>query len=198
MKYILTFLTLFLFLGCTTKVPVAIKYKIDGISNIQKIENSTCMNESLKVMQSFSSSMLMSSNMYYVEDKNKVYAYSSAQWAKTPNRIISDEYFKLLRELDIFKAVLSSKTRTKTTWILESNLEEYMQYFEDDFSRSYVIISIDLTLIDSKTSQVIATEVFKSKVEVQTMDSDGGVKAFNIALNKILNDSSIWFISQCQ
>jgi len=198
MKYVLIFLTLFLFLGCTAKNPVATKYKIDSVPDVQRIENSSCLNESLKVMQSFSSSMLMSSNMHYVEDKNKVYTYLSAQWAKTPNRTVSDEYFKMLRELNIFKAVLDSKSRTKTTWILESKLEDYIQYYEDDLSTSYVIVAINLTLVDAVTSEVIATKVFKSKIKVNTMDAEGGVEAFNIGLSKVLNDSSHWFIKQCQ
>ncbi len=198
MKYILIFLPLFLFLGCTTKVPVATKYKIDSIIDIKAAKNSTCLDDSLKIMQSFSSNMLMSSDMYYVEDKNKIYAYSLAQWAKTPNRTVSSEYFKMLRELKIFKAVLDSKSRTKTTLILESKLEDYMQYFEYNFSKSYVIVSINLTLVDAVTSKVIATKVFKSKVDVNSMDAEGGVEAFNIALSEVLKNSSFWFISQCQ
>ena len=198
MKYILIFLTLFLFLGCSTKNPVATKYKIYSDVDIKQIKNSTCLNESLKVMQSFSSNMLMSSEMHYVEDKNKVYAYASAQWAKTPNRTVSDEYFKTLRKLNIFKAVVDSKSRTNTTWILESKLEDFMQYYEDDFLASFVIVSINITLINSRTSEVIATKLFNSKVNTKTINAEGGVKAYDVALKEILYDSSQWFIKQCQ
>ena len=81
MKLILPIFLLFIFAGCGSKVPVATKYMINTTSNInlKNTESSKCKNESLKVMQSFSSNILMTKEMYYVVDSNKVYPYSVAQ-----------------------------------------------------------------------------------------------------------------------
>lgn len=198
MKFILQIFLVFMFFGCTTKVPMATKYKIDSEISIQKIKDSKCSNKNLKILQSFSSNMFMSKKMYYVEGDNKIYPYSEALWANTPNRIVSNEIYKMLRELNLFNAVVGSKSRIKTSWLLESKVEDFMQYYEHDLSSSYVKVIINLTLIDSKTSQVIATKVFKSKIKVQTLNASGGVEAFNIALGKILNDASFWMVKKCQ
>ena len=198
MRFLFALVLMFLFLGCTTKVPVSIKYKIDSTPNIEISANSKCSKQSLKIMQSFSSSLLMSPEMYYVEDSNKIYAYSQAQWAKTPNRIVSDEYFEMLRKLKLFKAVLNSKSRTRTTWILESKLEDFMQYYENENSNSYVKVSINLTLLDAKSLKVIATEVFTSRLDTETLDANGGVSALNEAVSDILQQSSSWFIKECK
>lgn len=198
MRFILVIFLVFMFFGCATKLPIATKYKIDSETEIQKIQNSKCSKESLKVLQSFSSSMLMSKKMYYVEDGNKIYPYAEALWANTPNRIVSNELFKMLRESNLFNAVIDSKSRTNTSWVLESKVEDFMQYYENNLSSSYVKVTVDLTLIDSKTLQVVATKVFKSKIKVRTLNAEGGVEAFNIALIEILNDSSLWMVKQCQ
>ncbi len=198
MKLILPILLVFIFFGCATKVPIATKYKLDSEINTKKIQDSKCSKESLKVLQSFSSSMLMSQKMYYVEDNNKIYPYSEAMWGDSPNKIVSKHLFEMLRESNLFYAVINSKSRIKTSWLLESKVEDFMQYYENDLSSSYVKVTVDLTLIDSKTSQIVATNVFRSKIKVDTLNAQGGVEAFNTALNEILNDSSLWIYKQCQ
>jgi len=198
MRFILPVFLVFIFLGCSTKVPMVTKYKIDSEINTKKIQDSKCSKESLKVLQSFSSSMLMSKKMYYVEDNNKIYPYSEAMWADSPNKIVSEHLFEMLRESNLFNVVINSKSRIKTSWLLESKVEDFMQYYENDLSSSYVKVTVDLTLIDSKTSQVVATNVFISKIKVDTLNAQGGVEAFSTALNEILNDSSLWIYKQCQ
>lgn len=200
MKFILPIFLLFIFTGCGTKVPVATKYMLNTPTDINKISNesSICKNESLKVMQSFSSSMLMSKEMHYVVDSNKVYPYSAAQWAITPNRIVSDEYFKMLRDLNLFSSVGNSKSRTNTSWLLETKLEDFMQYYENDNSSSYVIVSINLTILDSQKSEVIATKLFKSKIVVDIIDAAGGVVALNKALSDVLSQSALWLTETCK
>lgn len=200
MKLILPIFLLLIFAGCGTKVPIAIKYKINTTTGINHNNNepSKCKRESLKIMPSFSSNMLMSKEMYYVVDSNKVYPYSAAQWATTPNRTISDEYFKMLRDLNIFSSVGNSKSRTNTSWLLETKLEDFMQYYENDNSSSYVKVSINLTLLDSQRSEIIATKVFKSKLTVETIDASGGVVALNKALDDVLSQSALWLNETCK
>lgn len=201
MKLILPILLLLILGGCGAKVPVATKYKINTIADIERYKtnnNSKCKRESLKVMQTFSSNMLMSKEMNYVLDLNQVYPYSTAQWAITPNRIVSDEYFKMLRELNMFSSVGNSKSRSKASWLLETRVEDFMQYYENDNTSSYVKVAINVTLLDSRTSNVIASKVFKSKLDVQTLDAEGGVAALNKALADILSQSALWISEECK
>ena len=201
MKFLLPIFLLLIFLGCGTKVPVATKYKISTkvkFENILNKENSICKNNSLKVMQSFSSSMLMSKEMHYVVNSNKVYPYSVAQWAITPNRTVTDEYFKMLRDLNIFKSIQNSKSRTQASWLLELKVEDFMQYYENDNKSSYVVVSVNLIILDSETSNVIGTKVFTSKLDVETMDANGGVLGLNKALANVLSQSASWLSEECK
>jgi len=201
MKFIIPIILLALFAGCTTTVPVATMYKINtniDLSEFKIKDKSTCKNKSLKVMQSFSSSMLMSKDMNYVVDSNKVYPYSVAKWATTPNRIVSDAYFKMLRDIGIFKSIQNSKSRTKADWLLETRVEDFMQYYTNDNTKSFVRVSINLIILDSKSSKVIATKVFTKKLKVETLDANGGVIALNKALSIVLEDSASWLSKECK
>ena len=201
MKYLFIIVLFLLVSGCGTKVPVAVKYKISpkvDLVNVIKEENSICKKKSLKIMQSFSSSILMSKDMNYVVDANKIYPYSVAQWASTPGKSVSDAYFMMLRDLDIFKSTQNSKSRTKASWLLEIKVEDFMQYYENDNTTSYVNVSINLIILDSLSSKVIATKVFNSKLDVNTMDAEGGVMALNKALANVLSQSALWLNEECK
>lgn len=201
MRYILPIFLVLIFAGCGTKVPVATKYKISTKIDLQNLINkddSTCKEHSLKVMQSFSSSMLMSKDMNYVVDSNKVYPYSVAQWAISPNKVVSDEYFKMLRDLDIFKSIQNAKSRTKSSWLLETKVEDFMQYYENDNTSSYVNVAINLIILDSATSKVLSAKVFSSRLDVDTLDANGGVLGLNKALRDVLSQSASWLNGECK
>jgi len=201
MKYILLALLTMIFIGCSTKVPVVTKYKINIPSHSIQTEissNSKCKKQSLKVLQSFSSSILMSSEMHYVLDANKIYPYSAAGWASTPNRSISDEYFMMLRDLKFFNAVQSAKSRTKASWLLEIKVEDFMQYYEKDNTKSFAKVSIDLTLLNANGSDVIASRNFHSKVNTRSLDAQGGVIALDNALADVLSQSALWISEECK
>ncbi|MBL0707673.1 MAG: membrane integrity-associated transporter subunit PqiC [Sulfurimonas sp.] len=172
--------------GCMiTKSPVA-QYQL-SVEPLSEIDTSSgCKDKSLKVSQAFSSSSLMSLDMNYIEDKNKIYSYSQSQWNDSVNQEVTSHILKVLRTSKLFKNTQNSKSRSRSDLILEINIIEFMQYFTDESKKSYVNIEISITLIDEKTAQVVATSSFSSKKKVDTLDASGGVIAFDEALRDIL------------
>lgn len=187
----------FIFTGCSTTLPTVVKYKISPQLVLEAQENSMCSTKSVKVSSAFSNPSLMSKDMSYVKGVSKVYEYSESAWLNNPNRVVSREFVKMLRTLGIYKSIQSSKSRTRSELVVEIDLEEFMQYYSDDLNSSYSLVNINLSIIDSKTSKVIATKNFRSKVDTKTLDADGGVKALNMALENVLNKSAKWFIRSC-
>ncbi len=200
MRLLLPILLLSVFLGCASKVPMATKYKISVNAQEEplNVKNSQCSSQSLKVMQAFSSSLLMSSDMYYILDSDKVFPYSKSEWAIAPNKMMSSKIYEMLRDMKLFKTVQRSKSRTNSSWLMESTLEDFMQYYENNNKESYVKISINLTIIDNNSSKVIASNVFKVKVKAKTMNAEGGVMALDKALSEILAQSASWFVKECK
>ena len=198
MKYILLSLVVFLFIGCTTVVPPKSEFRVNPKFSSKKLEVSGCKEKSLKVGQAFSSNSLMSQNMNYAQGDSKQYIYSQSQWSTTPNKAITAEYLKLIRQMDVFASVQISKSRSKNDYILEINIEDFMQYFCEDASTSNSHVMISLTIIDTKTNSVIATKIFSARVDILELNANGGVSGLNIALASVLNQSSHWFSEVCK
>ncbi|MBU0721398.1 membrane integrity-associated transporter subunit PqiC [bacterium] len=188
----------FMFLGCTTSIPPITDYRIQSKIPSIEVESNSCSEISLKVQSAFSSNSIMSQNMNYAQGAHKQYSYTQAQWSESPNRAISSEVVKLLRELHLFKTIQTSKSISKNKWLLETNIEDFMQYFNKDATSSYANVVMTLSIIDSMTSQVIATKTFSSRVQTESLNAQGGVKALNEALFNVLSQSAEWLREVCR
>jgi cholesterol transport system auxiliary component len=198
MRYILLVFSLVVFLGCSRVVPSVTEYKIVTDIDTKTLNAKSCRDKSLKVAQAFSSSSLMSQQMNYTKVLTKQYRYSQAEWSESPNLAISAEFLKHIQKADIFKSVLSSKSRSKSDMILEINIEDFMQYFSEDESRSYVNVALTLSLLDRKNSQVLATKNFRLTSDVEVLNADGGVQMLNKTLQKTLQQSMGWLDGVCK
>ncbi len=198
MKLLFLSLSFLLFSACTIKKPSVTEYRIITNNIILKNKINGCRNKSIKIAQAFSSASLMSTNMDYILENNKTFSYSQSQWKSTPNRAISLEVLKNIRESKLFKYTQNSKTRSKSDLLLETNIEDFTQYYNDDLSISYVKIVISFTLIDIKTNNVIAADTFKVKLDTVSNDAQGGTSALNVALSSVLEQMTQWIGSTCK
>ena len=198
-KYLILSIIAILFSGClTTTIPAKSEYRINTTLKANKTDAQSCTMKSLKVAKAFSSSAIMSNHMMYAIGDSKQYAYAESLWAQNPNSVITSNLLKLLRETELFKSVQVSKSRSRNDFILEINIEDFMQYFNSDSSSSYANIVVSLTLIDIKSNTVYATQTFASKVDVETLNAQGGVKGLSIALNNILAQTNTWISGVCK
>jgi cholesterol transport system auxiliary component len=198
MRVIIIFFILLLS-GCATVKPPITEYKIiSSTIDFKKYEPSAnCRDKSLKIAQAFSPNSLMSLNMDYVESENRVFSYTKSQWQEDPNSAITQELLKNIRNSALFSNVESSKSRSKSDWILETNIEEFVQFFSKDMKSSYVNVLITLTIVDTKTGFVVATKTFNSKVDAKTLDAEGGVEALSNALSSVILQNIEWLNGIC-
>ncbi len=199
MKIIFSTIIFFLFISCSTTKPAITEYRL----NMKNLDLTTdvangCRDKSLKISQAFSPSTLMSLQMNYVQGSGAVYTYSQAQWNNSPNQEITAQVLKAIRDANIFKSTQNPKSRTKSDLILEINIEDFMQYYNNDLSKSFVNIIISLSLIDSKTSQVVDTKTFHVKKDIQMLNATGGVKGLDSALDELLVDGVVFLNEVCK
>jgi len=197
-KSLLIALTAFLFIGCSTTTPAISEYRINVKPTSSAFTQTGCKEKSLKVAQAFSSTSLMTHDMNYGQGTHKQYKFTQSQWAESPNRAISTEIVEYLKSTKLFKNVQISKSRSKNGLILETNIEDFMQYFSEDEKESFVSVRINFTLIDVKTSRVLATQTFESNIKVDSINAEAGVENLNIALEKVLNNSGKWLSEVCK
>ena len=198
MKYLIISLVTILFVGCTTVTPPKTEFRINPMMPDLQLSGMECKDSSLKVAQAFSSSNLMSIDMNYAQGDSKQYIYSKSQWSVTPNRAVTAKFLELLRDTELFNSVQVSKSRSKSDYILEINIEDFMQYFNEDSSSSYAKATVSLALIETKTSITFATKTFSTKVDIDTLNANGGVEGLNTALSDILSQSAEWFGKVCK
>lgn len=198
MQLLLIVFITFVLTGCSTTTPAVSEYRIDVVPASAVFSQTGCKEESLKIAQAFSSTSLMSHEMNYGQGLHKQYKFTQSQWAESPNRAITSELLEYIKSTKLFKNVQISKSRSKNGLLLETNIEDFMQYFSEDEKESFVRVRINLTLIDVKTSSVLATETFESKIEIDSINADAGVQYLNIALQNVLNESGQWFGEVCK
>lgn len=184
--------------GCSTSIPAVAEYRINVEPSSTEFTVEGCKKKSLKIAQAFSSSSLMTLDMKYGQGNHKQYTFTQSQWAESPNRAITAEVLEYIKSTKLFKNVQISKSRSKNGLLLETNIEDFMQYFSEDEKESFVGVSINLTLIDVKTSKVLATKTFKSKIKVSDLNAGTGVKYLNSALKNVLDDSGVWLSEVCK
>lgn len=194
MKVFITIVTVLLLSGCVGVQPPMNEYKLNSHMPTSKSKTQSIFEDkSLKVAEAFSPNTLMSLDMNYVQGVNKQFAFSQAKWATTPNQAITAKLLELLRDANLFKNIQVSKSRSKSDLILETNIEDFMQYFSEDFKESYSSVVLTLTLIDFNKNSVIVTKTFRSKVNAKSLDVEGGVVALDAALYEVLSQINEWF-----
>jgi ABC-type uncharacterized transport system auxiliary subunit len=191
------FITLF-FVSCATVQPHVEEYRIAPQVQLKQFKAQECRENSIKVGQTFSSNLLMSMDMNYGVGSYQLDTFNQSQWALSPNRAINMAISEMLRDTKLFKNVQIAKSRSKTDFYLESNIEDFMQYFSEDKKQSFVNVRISMSLIDRKTSQVLATKIFSKKLPTKELNAASGVIELNKALQDVLSQSALWFEGVCQ
>jgi len=197
MKNILLSFALLFVLGCSRTSPAITEYKIEASSIQNQNFQKSCEQKSLTVSQVFVSSSLMSKKMKYIVGKYKEYAYNESAWAENPNRAISDAIVKSLEGTNIFKTVDSYKSFSRSDYTLESRVDDFSQHFSEDEKSSFVKVDISFSLIDNKTSKIVANKHIEKRLDVKEANAQSGVEALNEALKETLLEMSQWISGSC-
>jgi len=198
MRVVLMILALFFLSGCTTIKPSITQYGIE-VDDL-KINGSALgfKERSLKISKAFNKSSLSSHRMEYTEPDNRIFAYSQSQWQESPSTMIESILLRSIRGSGLFKSVHPSKSRIKSNFILETNIEKFMQFFGKDLKESHVEVVLNLSLIDAKTNTVLKSKTFSSTVKAKSPDAQGGVEAFEGALFEIMLQNIEWLDGVCR
>lgn len=187
-----------IFSACSVTVPHIAEYRITSDIKIVPSKAKECKTKSLKVMQSFSSSALMSKEMRYRQSSYKEFSFTESKWAQSPNRAINSEIINSLRASELFESVSSYKSRGRSDLVLESSIESFVQTFDANSSESFVNVVIYMTLIESKSSKIISSKRMSKTLKVRQLNAEGGVSALSHALESTLLETREWLNGVCK
>lgn len=198
MKVVVSLIFAFFLLGCSRTVPPKVEYRLSPSVESKESSLSSCKEQSIKVLHAFSPRYLTTSDMSYTLGQNEQYSYSQSKWVTSPNSTVSNELIKALQDADIFKQVQTFKSIGKSTLVLETEIEDFMQYYSLDEKSSFVHVAINLSVIDAKTNEVLSAQKIQSRVEVSELNAKGGVMALQKALEEVLGQSVQFLQKSCK
>ena len=193
----LVYLGVLLFSGCTSPTPAMHEYRLSATLPTFKTAQTKCAKKTLKVDRALSDKLFMSLKMYYAQGKYKQYAYAQSRWVQSPNDKVTQSLTEYIRAMHLFKSVQNADSKTKNDFRLEIDLEDFMQYFDENETNSYVNVAVTCNLIDTITHTVYKTKTFKVRIKAKSDDALGGVAALNEALNTLLKECGIWLRGVC-
>lgn len=122
--------------------------------------------------------------MIWVRQAHGLEVYSRNRWADTPARMLAPLLTQTLERSGAFHAVVMSPSSASAMLRLDTELIRLQQ----DFSvrPSKVQFTLNAQLIDIGTRRVIASAEFDETENAATEDAYGGVRAANLALERLL------------
>ncbi len=132
--------------------------------------------------------------MYYQQQPYQLQSFSKNAWLNTPSNMITSNIAENLNQLGYFKAVLTGiNPGVDITYILNNRVLSLYQDFTQ--KPSQLVLSVELTLIDSKHKQVLGSQIFNYRIPCTEDTPYGGVIAANKALAQLLNDTDRFILS---
>ena len=201
MKKILFYTLILLFVsGCSlqTKVAAHTQYRLQTTKQTQVFAATSCKEDLLGLKNIISYDPIATRSIYYQVGENELASYSESNWESPLFKTVESSLISNLRDANIFKDVVVSRSFAKPDYILEYSVGEFIQHFSEDMKSSYVLVNIHFTLLDNKTSKLLYTTTIEKKIPAKTLDAKGGVIALQEALGEVMKDTNIWLNTQCE
>jgi len=122
--------------------------------------------------------------MVWVRQAHGLEVYARNRWADTPARMLAPLLAQALERSGVFHAVVPASSTVSATLRLDTELIRLQQDFSVHPSR--VQFTLNAQLIDIATRKVIASAEFDETENATTEDAYGGVRAANLALERLL------------
>ena len=116
-----------------------------------------------------------SNRMVYVREPQRLQAFAQSEWVDTPARLLAPLIVRALEQSGTFCAVLMAPAAAVTSMRLVTELIRLQQDFSTQPSQ--VRLSLRAWLIDTRTRQVLAWQVFDQTSVAATDTAAGGAAA---------------------
>jgi ABC-type uncharacterized transport system auxiliary subunit len=184
--------------ACVSPRPAMKEFTLDTNTSVTPNAAKGCKEKTLKIAKLFTDPSLVAHDIRYRKGNLQEFRYSQSQWADSPANMIYKSEVALVRSLKLFKSVQVANSKTKNDLILETNVDDFRQYYDAKVTSSYARVAITFTLVNTQTHEVVKTKTFVSEKETPSLDAKGGVIALNAALSEVLQNAGKWLQEVCQ
>jgi cholesterol transport system auxiliary component len=122
--------------------------------------------------------------MVWMDQAHELKVYSRNRWADTPARMLAPLLAQTLAQSGAFQAVVQTPSTVSSNLRLDTELVRLQQDFSVKPSR--IQLTLGVQLVDTGSRQVIASAEFDESENAPSEDAYGGVRAANLALDRLL------------
>jgi cholesterol transport system auxiliary component len=144
----------------------------------------------LKVSYPISLNDDLSSKMNYSYSLFDRGEYLNSRWSNNVKKLLHGNVVISLSQSKIFRVVVPFASDTEEDLKLESTIFDFSHHIRGD--NSYAIVTLQCTLINSKTGELLKVKRFSYKENTVTTDAKGYAKATNIIIEKLNHDLIKW------
>lgn len=134
---------------------------------------------SLLVSNPIASPGYQTAAMVYMMTPYELKSFANNRWVAPPAQMLLPVFVQALRNTGYFYAVVSPPFAGLTDYHLDTQILKLQQEFL--LPTSMVRLSVQASLVNSRTSHVVASRLFEVSVSAQTNNPYGGVLAANEA-----------------
>ncbi len=177
------------FSGCSSKqAPIKVyTLKTPGVT---EISNSRFKSKTIKVSFPQTLKEKISNKMRYSYSMSDQGNYLNSQWSNNIGKLLQGTIILALDQSRLFKGVLPYASTAGEDYRLESNIFDFSHQVRGE--HSYALVSIQFSLINTDTGNLLRTKRFSYKVATKTIDAKGYVEATNEAVDRLVNDMLRW------
>jgi ABC-type uncharacterized transport system auxiliary subunit len=145
-------------------------------------------------MQHFTAARLLAGPvMLYRQGPFRLEAYHEHRWRVTPAEMVADLLRRDLRHAGIFQAVLSPRDAEETRFILEGEVEEFVEVDEGGGKKALLVAT--LTLLDLSRREVSTHVVFQKTYRNEALFTMEGASGFADAMSRAMAQLSTQVIA---
>lgn len=188
-QYLLAFLALLLFSGCSFKEieKTPQNFRLQNIFE-QPLASSTDLRVIL-IQNVRGDSVALSKAIIY-NQKGALKAYKYSRWSELPSQRIQQLIIQSFNERKLFRAAVPALSLAKSELSLESELEQFEQVYKD--GNSFVQVKMNFRLIQKKDAKVLGIKSLHVRVPIKEENTLSTVKAFNQAISKLILELGDW------
>ncbi len=124
----------------------------------------------------------------------QLHTYANSRWAATPSALLTQQIRNRFSVNDD-KAIIKPDDAISADYALHLSLEEFVQIFDKN-DKSYVVISLQASLIKRHTRTLLAQHNFQLQRTTPSADAAGAVYALIEISDQLSNDLIAWVASE--
>jgi len=183
-KFTIIIIATTILIGCGS-VPRTYYYRIDYTPD--GIENPNPNYPATLGIQQFTADVLYESDkIVYRDSPYEAQFYHYRRWIAPPKKIVTEKVIEQLQVAGLFSKVVKIPSTSKIDYILRGNIEAFEEW--DDGENWFGVVTIDFTLENPVTKEMIWRNVITKRNQVQKKEPVEVVKAISKSLNEVVTD----------